>query len=319
MEFRFDPRERRLHIRTLIPPGRESRSFVPDDQFQFGIEEEYFLSDAETFEVPAETPDALFQAASFGTPGHIGREFLQSQSKSRPSRNTIRRRRADRAAPIAAERCRCRRGARPCDIGMRNASARLLAGVGAEPERPLCAGHGRSANDRPAQYAVRHACPCRVSGSDAPGRRDDANAALSAVVHRACDIVAVLAGPATGLKGYRLAAYDELPRTGLPEFSAPMRNTTPMSTPWCAPARWRMPVICGGRSGPRSNIRPWSCGRRTAAPGSTTRSRSRRSIGRWPASCMAIPSTMPGSALSTGRLPSRTNGGPSVMAYRAPS
>ena len=44
-----------------------ARIFAPDDQFQFGIEEEYFLSDAETGEVPAETPDALFQAADFGT------------------------------------------------------------------------------------------------------------------------------------------------------------------------------------------------------------------------------------------------------------
>src|SRR5580658_5458168 len=79
MEFRFDPTDRRFHIRTLFPLGREPRSFAPDDRFQFGIEEEYFLSDAETFEAPAETPDALFQTADFGTTGHIGREFLQAQ------------------------------------------------------------------------------------------------------------------------------------------------------------------------------------------------------------------------------------------------
>ncbi len=55
MEFKFDPRERRLRIRTLIPAGREPRVFAPDELFQFGIEEEYFLSDSETFEAPAET------------------------------------------------------------------------------------------------------------------------------------------------------------------------------------------------------------------------------------------------------------------------
>src|SRR5437763_13215813 len=79
MEFKFDPRERRLRIRTLIPADREPRVFAPDELFQFGIEEEYFLSDSETFATPAETPDALFQVAdSYGT-GHIGREFLQAQ------------------------------------------------------------------------------------------------------------------------------------------------------------------------------------------------------------------------------------------------
>ena len=34
----------------------------------------------------------------------------------------------------------------------------------------------------------------------------------------------------TGLKGYRLAAYDELPRTGVPElFRNDARNSTPIS------------------------------------------------------------------------------------------
>jgi gamma-glutamyl:cysteine ligase YbdK (ATP-grasp superfamily) len=79
MEFKFDPRERRLRIRTLIPADREPRVFAPDKLFQFGIEEEYFLADCETFEAPAETPDALFQTADCRTTGRIGREFLQAQ------------------------------------------------------------------------------------------------------------------------------------------------------------------------------------------------------------------------------------------------
>ena len=36
----------------------------------------------------------------------------------------------------------------------------------------------------------------------------------------------------TGLKGYRLAAYDELPRTGVPELLRTKRNSTPMWTRW---------------------------------------------------------------------------------------
>lgn len=78
MEFRFDPNERRLRIRT-VPPGELARTFVADDLFQFGIEEEYFLSDAKTLQVAAETPDALFESADFGTSGHVRREFLQAQ------------------------------------------------------------------------------------------------------------------------------------------------------------------------------------------------------------------------------------------------
>ena len=81
MEFKFDPSERRLRIRTLIPAGHEARVFAPDELFQFGIEEEYFLSDRETFVTPAETPDALFQIADISSGNSCRRK-----SKSRPSR-----------------------------------------------------------------------------------------------------------------------------------------------------------------------------------------------------------------------------------------
>ncbi len=79
MEFRFDPRQQRFTLRPLLPAGEGARLFVADDRAQFGIEEEYFLADAETFEAPTETPDALFHAADFGATGHVGREFLQAQ------------------------------------------------------------------------------------------------------------------------------------------------------------------------------------------------------------------------------------------------
>ena len=41
----------------------------------------------------------------------------------------------------------------------------------------------------------------------------------SAAVHRAVGLLPVLEWHETGLKGYRLAAYSELPRTGMPELS----------------------------------------------------------------------------------------------------
>jgi carboxylate-amine ligase len=78
MEFRFDPSEWRFRVRTLLPAG-QARTFAANDQFQFGIEEEYFLSDARTLLAPKETPDALFARADFGVAGSVGREFLQAQ------------------------------------------------------------------------------------------------------------------------------------------------------------------------------------------------------------------------------------------------
>jgi carboxylate-amine ligase len=79
MEFRFDPPVRRVRIGSLFLAGHEPHVFAPDELFQFGIEEEYFLSDRETFAAPAETPDALFHSAHRRTTGRIGREFLQAQ------------------------------------------------------------------------------------------------------------------------------------------------------------------------------------------------------------------------------------------------
>jgi len=83
MEFRFDPHDRRLRIRTMAPPGQHARTFVADELFQFGIEEEYFLSDARTLQAASRTPDALFQSADFGIAGHIGREFSPGGDRGR--------------------------------------------------------------------------------------------------------------------------------------------------------------------------------------------------------------------------------------------
>jgi carboxylate-amine ligase len=222
MEFRFDPHDRRLHIRTLVPAGHEPRIFVPDDQFQFGIEEEYFLADSETLEAPGETPDALFKAADFGTTGRIEREFLQAQIEvaTEPHQNVADARREllqlrQNAAGAAAEyglsllacgthpRARWRNSVQsPKDrytkvmddlqmIGQRN----MLCGMHVHVEFPD------------------------------PSRRVDV---MTRMLPYLPLFIALSAsspfwqGRATGLKGYRLAAYDELPRTGLPEL---FRNT----------------------------------------------------------------------------------------------
>lgn len=218
MEFKFDPRDRRLHIRTLVPAGRDARIFAPDDLFQFGIEEEYFLSDAETGEVPAQTPDALFQAADFSSSGHVGREFLQAQIE------------------VATEpHCDANQARQELLQLRRNAAAAAAAhglailACGTHP-RALWRESVQSPKDRydkvmdDLQMIGQRNMLCgmhvHVEFPD-PARRIDVM--MRMLPYLPLFIALSTSSPfwqrrATGLKGYRLAAYDELPRTGLPEL-----------------------------------------------------------------------------------------------------
>src|SRR3984957_4355786 len=218
MEFRFDPHDRRLHLRTLIPAGREQRSFVSDDRFQFGIEEEYFLSDAETFEVPAETPDALFKTADFGTSGRIEREFLQAQIEvaTEPhcsagmARHELLRLRQN-AAGAAAEH-----GLAVLACGT-HPHARWRDSVQSPKDRYS---HVMDTLQMIGQRNMLCGMHVHVEFPD-PRRRVD-------VMRRMLPYLPLFIalstsspfwqGSVTGLKGYRLAAYDELPRTGLPDL-----------------------------------------------------------------------------------------------------
>lgn len=218
MGLRFDPHERRLRIRTLLAPGREPRSFAPDELFQFGIEEEYFLSDATTFEAPAETPDALFRAADLGISGHIGREFLQAQLEAatephfdcNEARLELRRLRQNAAGAAAA-----------------HGLSILACGT-----HPLASWRGsvQSPKDRYAKVMAdlqmigqrNMLCGMHVHVEfPDPTRRVDV---MSRMLPYVPLFIALSTsspfwqGRTTGLKGYRLAAYDELPRTGLPEL-----------------------------------------------------------------------------------------------------
>src|SRR4249919_1136167 len=62
----------------FIISSRRQQSKQESD-FSFGIEEEYFLADARTFQVICESPEALFEAASLQTGRLATREFLQAQ------------------------------------------------------------------------------------------------------------------------------------------------------------------------------------------------------------------------------------------------
>ncbi len=217
MDLRFDLQERIVHARTFVAAGQQAPIFA-NESFQYGIEEEYFLCDAETFEIPAETPDVLFQAADFGMAGRIGREFLQAQIEAATERQSnandgrlelhhLRQNAAAAAAqhgliilacgthPLASWRKSVQSPKDRYDkvmddlqmIGQRN----MLCGMHVHVELPD------------------------------PARRVE-------VMNRMLPYLPLFIalatsspfweGRATGLKGYRLAAYDELPRTGLPEL-----------------------------------------------------------------------------------------------------
>jgi carboxylate-amine ligase len=188
------------------------------DSFSFGIEEEYFLVDAQTKAVARRMPPDFMAAAKKALGERVSGEFLQSQIEvmTRPHTDMreahcdlidLRRTVADVAAehgmsifaaathPTAAwERSRQSEGARydaVMDdlqmIGRRN----MLCGLHVHVELPE------------------------------PDRRVEVMARM--LPYLPLFIALSTSSPfwrsqATGLKGYRLAAYDELPRTGLPEL-----------------------------------------------------------------------------------------------------
>ena len=218
MEFKFDLHERRLHIRTLVPAGHEPRVFALDELFQFGIEEEYFLSDSDTFATPAETPDALFQVADSYATGRICREFLQAQIE------------------VATEPHLSLDGARRELLRLRQSAATAAGEYGlsilACGTHPLASWRDsvQTPKDRYAQIMddlqmVGHRdmlCGTHIHVEFAePARRIEVMTRMLPYVPLFIALSAsspFWQGHMTGLKAYRLAAYDELPRTGLPEL-----------------------------------------------------------------------------------------------------
>jgi carboxylate-amine ligase len=183
-----------------------------------GIEEEYFLSDMRTMQVACETSDSLFEAAAAGLPGRIDREFLQSQVEVATTPRV-------RMSETREELIRLRRTA--AAAAAEHGLAIMAAGT-----HPSAIWSSVSPTEKPRyglvlddlQMIGRRNMLCgmhvHVEFPD-PERRVD-------VMTRMLPYVPLLLalstsspfwqGRNTGLKGYRLAAYDELPRTGLPEL-----------------------------------------------------------------------------------------------------
>jgi len=187
-----------------------------DPTFTIGIEEEYLLVDKASRDLVREMPQALFDAAQQAMPDKVAREFLKSQIEVGTGvhktprqagielsslRHTVAKLADEHGlAPIAASTHPFARWStqQPTERERYQAIARDLAGVGRR--LVICGMH------------------VHVGIEDDELRIDLMNQARYFLPH-----LLVLStsspfceGEDTGLKCYRLAAYQELPRTGLP-------------------------------------------------------------------------------------------------------
>jgi glutamate---cysteine ligase / carboxylate-amine ligase len=186
--------------------------------FKFGIEEEFFLVDADTKSAARAMPAAFLDAAKKATGGQVSGELLQSQVEIATLPHT------DMAT--AREELRFLRQAL-AKIAAEHGLAILAAGT-----HPTAAWRDMQQSESGRYDAVMHdlqmigqrnmLCGMHVHVEfPDPARRVDVMTRM--LPYLPLFIALSTSSPfwqgrATGLKGYRLAAYDELPRTGLPEL-----------------------------------------------------------------------------------------------------
>ncbi|HZY12408.1 MAG TPA: carboxylate-amine ligase [Beijerinckiaceae bacterium] len=208
----------RLMASSLTISRRRQRASA-EGIFRFGIEEEYFLADAETLRPPRRTPDGLFKQLA-GSEICLRRELLQSQIEvaTRPH-DTIR---------AARDELKLLRNA-TSDASSKYGLKILACGTSplAEWRRSVHSPKRRYEKMMDdLQMLARRNMLCgmhvHVELPD-PSRRVE----IMARMLRYIPVLLALSTSSpfwekcpTGLMGYRLTAYDELPRTGLPELFA---------------------------------------------------------------------------------------------------
>jgi glutamate---cysteine ligase / carboxylate-amine ligase len=186
--------------------------------FTFGIEEEYFLVDAETKLVAQQVPQAFFEAARAASAGRVKPEFLQPQIEVISSPHTN----------MTEARAELRH--------LREVVAAVAAKHGLAI---LAAGTHPTALWRNAQQTAKQRYDTVMHDLQMIGQRDllcglhvhvelpDPDDRITVMYRMLPYLPLFLAlstsspfwqSRSTGLKGYRLAAYDELPRTGVPEL-----------------------------------------------------------------------------------------------------
>jgi glutamate---cysteine ligase / carboxylate-amine ligase len=186
--------------------------------FTFGIEEEYFLVDAQTKLIARRMPEAFFEAAQEATGGHVTSEFLQSQIEVVSSTH----------ANIADARAELRHLRQTlAKVGAEHGLAILAAGT-----HPTAFWQGalQTRKDRydqvmeDLQMIGQRDMLCGMHVHvELPDPDERVDVMCRMLPYLPLFLALSTSSPfwqarQTGLKGYRLAAYDELPRTGVPEL-----------------------------------------------------------------------------------------------------
>jgi len=188
------------------------------DNFRFGIEEEYFLVDAQTKRVARRMPEKFLMAANKATDGLVTGEFLQSQIEVTTSPHA--------SLPNARSQLR----------GLRQIVATIAAEHGfailAAGTHPTAIWGNALQTPKERYDEVMHdlqmigqrnmLCGMHVH-VELPDPDERVDVMCRMLPYLPLFLALSTSSPfwqsrATGLMGYRLAAYDELPRTGVPEI-----------------------------------------------------------------------------------------------------
>jgi glutamate---cysteine ligase / carboxylate-amine ligase len=186
--------------------------------FTFGIEEEYFLVDAETKSLVRQMPQAFLDAAKAAANGRISPEFLQPQIEVISSPH-------ETMADAVAELRELRRtiAAVAAEHGLAIlASGTHPTGTWRKARQTEKARYDNVMNDLQMIGQRDLLCGLHVH-VELPDPDDRIDLMYRMLPYLPLFLALSTSSPfwlsrSTGLKGYRLAAYDELPRTGVPEL-----------------------------------------------------------------------------------------------------
>ena len=202
----------------MLRSGRAPQEDRVEGEFTFGIEEEYFLFHTDTGRVARRLPDRLWRAVRERFGAHVSHELLQSQVEA----STPVLQDCDQALRwLGAFRAGLREQALPFGL------APLAAGT-----HPLAEWREQSATDKPRyerllddfQIVAQRNLLCGLHVHVAVPAEVDRIALMNRCIPWLPLLLALsVSSPfwnkkRTGLMSYRQAAYDEWPRTGIPDY-----------------------------------------------------------------------------------------------------